>query len=541
MKKNSAKIIIISIIIIIFTIIVAGILFIYTKTDFLKSNKELFFKYAEQIVKTEEGFIDKELIEYMDKKKENKYINEGEFSLNISSDNNSEQYKNVNNFNISFSGQTDIVNKNSTQNISLNYSDSVKFPINYKKVNNVIGLQTDYVGSKFLALRIDDINEITNSENENLNIAPETISEIQEFKLTEQEKEHIKNTYLKIINENLKEENFSKLETSGTKGYKVNLKGAQLKNILVKLLDTFKNDQIILNKISEINSEDIDEIIEEVNNSTDIEEKEFEISIFETNGMVNEIIFKNNDIAINIKKQKKENEINYNIVLELLEEQELSKIQFNIKYTGLIVKQNISENYEVLFDIESGENYKYSFDNNISFKEEMDIEEFNSENSIILTDYESEQVGAFIQAVWQRIIDVNKQQMEELGIQENENPILQLIPALGIYSSAADAIEINGMKEAEITAFNSKFEMYQSSNLQGVTVKGLLSEIFYNNKNMEKDRQITEINYNGEEYQATESNIEIIKNNIEKEASYRVEFEKDSETGIIYRAVINKK
>ena len=38
----------------------------------------------------------------------------------------------------------------------------------------------------------------------------------------------------------------------------------------------------------------------------------------------------------------------------------------------------------------------------------------------------------------------------------------------------------------------------------------------------------------------TAENIILLKSMIETESSYRVEFEADSETGLIYRAVINK-
>lgn len=97
------------------------------------------------------------------------------------------------------------------------------------------------------------------------------------------------------------------------------------------------------------------------------------------------------------------------------------------------------------------------------------------------------------------------------------------------------------MSELEINTFNNKFEMYESTNLQGVTVKGLLSTISLNNESQDNDRQIKEINFNGEEYEATDENLTFIKEDIDTEKSYRVEFEKDQDTGIIYRAVINEK
>ena len=78
--------------------------------------------------------------------------------------------------------------------------------------------------------------------------------------------------------------------------------------------------------------------------------------------------------------------------------------------------------------------------------------------------------------------------------------------------------------------------------MQGVTVKGLLSTIQLNNETQdEDDRKIKEIHFDGEEYEVTDQNILLLKGTVEIQEAYRVEFERDEETGLIYRAVINKK
>ena len=41
-------------------------------------------------------------------------------------------------------------------------------------------------------------------------------------------------------------------------------------------------------------------------------------------------------------------------------------------------------------------------------------------------------------------------------------------------------------------------------------------------------------------YEATDQNITLIKDSIEPETLYRVEFELDANSGLIYRTVINK-
>ena len=53
--------------------------------------------------------------------------------------------------------------------------------------------------------------------------------------------------------------------------------------------------------------------------------------------------------------------------------------------------------------------------------------------------------------------------------------------------------------------------------------------------------EIKEINYNGEEYDVNQQNVTFIKSDIAVDKYYRVEFEKNQDTGVIYRAVINVK
>ena len=130
--------------------------------------------------------------------------------------------------------------------------------------------------------------------------------------------------------------------------------------------------------------------------------------------------------------------------------------------------------------------------------------------------------------------------MEKLGVNESENPIFQAIPSISISPLGLNQTTMtnNGMSELAINTFNNKFEVYQGTNLSPQTVKGLLTTISLNNENGE-GYKIKEINFEGQEYEASEQNITFVKSDIDKEKNYRVEFEKDQDTGIIYRVIIN--
>lgn len=570
-QKKNTKILLILIIIIVI-IILAGVGILVFATDIFKSDKEMFFKYMADIGDPKKGFIDEELKQYFEKKNNTPYNDKGEFSINISCDPNTlskNLQKNVdstNNFNISFSGQVDTANSKAAQNISLNYSNDVKFPINYKQIGNKIGLQTKYVGSKFVAVENDKLNKFSENADE-LNSYEEMtkkLQEIEKVELTEDEKNHIKDTYIEVINQQLEKDKFSKVKESDMSGYKLSLTGTDLQNVLAKLLETLKNDQTTLDKLNEylkiqknsakITASQIDDAIKSIKDDTDFSDKNFEIAVYQKNRDVCKLVIETTEGTMAIEKKIEGNQQNIDVSYEVKEDKK-SKISFSANFENLESLQNIKENYELIIsspevtessttkDVDSEVVYKYNFSNDVNFTDSATVEDFSSDNSLMLTDYDSDQVSNFLNAVVERISEVNEQQMGQLGLEASENPIVNIIPSIGLYLGNMNVLnKVNSnMSEAEINNFNQKFEAYESTNLKGVTVKGLLSTIYLNNQSEETSNEIKEINYNGEEYEASEQNITLIKGEIDTEKSYRVEFEKDQDTGLIYRAVINEK
>ncbi len=559
-KKNS-KIILILIISTILLILLTSLAFAYFATDMFKSNKDLFFKYITQVG------IDEQLSQYFEKQKTTPYQNQGTFEPNISTEGSqTKEYEAVNNFNISFSGQTDKITDNFAQDITLNYSNDITFPISLRKVGNIIGLQTEYIGSKYIAV------ETNSQDNEALESLNEVIEQIEKAKklsnlpFSNEELKQIQDTYINIINNELQESQFSKEDN----GYKLIINGEQLKNILVKILDTLKNDQKTLDKLNEYleeqknslkltatNIDNYKKTLEQEQNGNDIN---YEITIFAQKDKTNKIVISNDELIITIEKEKSDDFLKYKVSLEDKDESGNLGFSFSANYTGLSGLQNVKEEYIIERTVDPSKNIinnvqteknntsekittKYQFNNQIDFIENANIEELSDNNSMILNNYEEEKVTNFLEQAEERIQKVNKQQMEQLGLEEYQNPLIQMFsPGLGlfIYNQATDVVNNTNISEAEINAFNSKFENYESTNLRGVTVKGLLSTIQTNNA-WQNSKKIEEIHFNGEEYEVTDQNISFLKDSVELETTYRVEFERDEETGIIYRAVINKK
>ena len=566
-KKNS-KIVNVLIILVSIVIIAASIGIIYFTTDLFKSNKILFAKYVGQIS------MDNTLKQYQEKKNETPYSDEGTFSVNASANSNSVNLENVNKFTVTYKGQVDTANSKAEQNININYSDSVKFPVNYRQVGNKIALQTDYVGSKYIGGENDKLDKLStvkidtntagvstetnNQENTstNINVDSNSINTIEKLSSlfnetpSEEDLSLVVNKIINVLN-GIDNSKYSKISDSTGIGYKLSLSGDDLKNATIQLLQALSQDQSALDKINEylniqessnkITSTYIEKEITNITNNENFDNQKFEATVYKKNGKTNGIDISINDNELKIEKvANNTNNLEYDITFTSTYNNETMKISLKAKYNGIADMQKVQENYEL--GIENSENtYTYKLENNVDLTQSQNIEDLTADNSLMLTDYDANIVSNFLTQVVQRIQEVNKMQMEQLGIQESDNPIFHLIPSFGAYANAIENLNSDKISEEDVNSFNQKFELYQSTNLGGATVKGLLTTIGLNNESKETNRQIKEINFNGQEYDATTQNIAFLKEDIKTDSYYKVEFEKDQNTGLIYRAVINPK
>lgn len=574
MKQKKNKVLIIIVIILVLILIALGVFaYCYLETDFLKGNKELFLKYATQTLEKENGLIENDLINYLEKQKNTAYTNKSNINISVNSNSaDSNLITAINNMTAEISGKNDRSNSKTIQDINIKYSENASFPLSFKSTQDKMGIQTQYVGSKYIVLNKEGLDSVASSSSTYLEKLAKTMSQFDnlftaDLNLTDI-MQNIKDNYIPILNQNIHDESFEKVNENGQTGYKLTLNSEKFKNVTTKLAETLKKDQTTLDKInefikiqnnsSELTTSDIDTFINNLNNNVYDEsylQQDIEITIYNQKGKVNKISIKSNNIQINIEKLKEGNDLKYNISIELNENEKNNKVNISVKYDGLTSLQNIQEDYE----IEATENtnsYKYNISNNVNFEESSDITEFTDTDSYNVTALEEEPRTAFLNNLEQRIIAVNKMQMEKVGLDEtanlNEyiNPVNIVSETLSSSSNNGSLLNENQTEQNEVLEFNKKFELYEQTNQGGGTVKGLLTVISENNgldddeddENKNNNRYlIKEINYNGEEMEVNKQTIAVLKGEISTEDAFRVEFEKDENSGRIYRVVISKK
>ena len=490
----------------------AGVAFayVYTATDLLKTDKELFFKYFAQIT-SENGFIDKRIDLYNEKKKQTPFENSGEITVDVQypEEGMDKIIEKVNELAINFSGRIDSINQKVEQNIVVDYGNGITFPINYRQDGNTFGLQKDELSKKYIAVRNENLKQLsTNLGEDDVSKIPDTIefSEVvQNIKFTDQEKETLKQVYGSILEQNLLDENFSNIKTEQNVSYTLELNKDQVKNIVIKLLEATKQNTLIIDKVNEFmlaqdpNAEkievtDIDDIIEELEDMPNLK-----LTLIQANKELKQITIQLDESNISIKKSKVSDSLSYNVVAELTEKAEETtssifeqtsstptqyNMYFNVQYKGLELLSTVQEKYEFGFDVTNdGETMKYDYEINTNnvFATNISTGTLDETTAVFLNDYNETQVTGFLTQVGTRLAQINKNQMTQLGLKEHENPLLYTNPItmLGVmvYNMASETITNTDFSAMEVSAFNDKFIHYVGENKRGSEVNALIKTV----------------------------------------------------------------
>jgi len=584
--RSGKKILVVMIVILILLLTAGGVFaYVYMATDILKTDRELFLKYFAQITSSEEGFIEKGISDFNEKKNQTPFENTGEITFivqapEVISENIMDK---VNNLSIIFSGKVDYVNEKVEQNIKVDYGNDVIFPVNYRQDGNKIGLQFDELSKQFIAVRNENLKEFAQK------FGVEDVSEIpneidfsgmkQEIDFSEEEIEQLKQIYATVLQQQLLDENFTSIKTEQNETYTLELNNEQIKNIIVKMLEVTKQNTLLIDKLNEIILEqdpeaekievsDIDELIESINEEDVEDMPNLKLTLIQSNKQLNQIIIQSGESQITIAKIKEQDNLSYEINCEMEESEEngsniesnvdndsvisvepstdiidssesiQTNLYFRVQYTGLENLNNIQENYEIGFNVKSSEEsmgYDYKINNNTQFNNSISIESLDNSVAVFLNDHNEEQVINFLTQVETRLLAINKMQMEKLGLKEYENPLLYTNPitslGLMIYNMATQTITDTTIYDYEIEAFNTKFTNFVGEEKTGSEVNAMIKTV--QNSNLSSELE------NGRFVKVTLDGIEIT-GNVDSSKTYTIEAVYDDEGYIAEMKVTTK-
>ena len=605
-KRIALAIAIPSIIVII--IIITGIL-LYLNTDMFKSNKTLFFKYfgknSENIKEIEEIF---ESTEYEKNLKNNKYTDDINIKVNYTNNlqTTSEDNSNtINNVKLLIKGEEDKNNKYSYKDFKLekdkniatnteNQSSSENsnesnnkeqniMEVEYIKNDNNYGIRFSDLFKQYLLVENNNLKDLFRkigySEQELENV-PDSIEindiTLSDIKFTEDEIKQLSEKYSEIINKKVSKEKFEKNSKQvitinekniTTNAYILKLTNEELNNLYVDLLESLKQDEIILNKIesiqNKINSininsseskdlkesfaEEIDLQIEKIN-KTNIGNQETKIIVYENSGKTIRTAIQGKDYEINFDYINTQDEKNIELIVK---KDEIETYNIKLKKDKDGIKLDIYSNDEtnpIKISLEQNKNesdkkcsnninLKYENANSkleVSAEQEINIVDkfenentLNDQNSILLNGLEKEQ----LQAVLNQVSEEVQQKISSISEEVKINDIQEILETLGIINKQQN-IEAGGITETEKNRFNSKFEILKGEELDNENVLKVVEAVKDNiiNAQVDTNEEIKiEISRNESNQDIEKSLEEYIKKEKDKKYDIKIEYDEDTE------------
>lgn len=453
MKKSKSKIIIISVLVVVILVIVIG-LYLFFKTDLLKSKKDLFFKYIAQ---------NNQLLEIVDNNndsikqlKNNKYKTEGTISFDLVSSEEAiaNQALPARNFAIQYVSKSDPVAKKESNESTLKYLNQDIFTLKYLRNQDLYGVKSDELVNFYLVFNNNNIQEYVKKmgiENANVPNKIETSDFEQLFMVDHTIMQEIGKRYAQLLKQNIKSESYEKQNDAVisrennnmvTNAYAVNLSGMELKEITKLLLQAVKEDKqmlsLLIEKIGKLDNSlkteeqiqtKIDELL--VNTTNIPEDDKLQIIVYEKEQkLIRTQLQYNNDsivvdfyekenakqIKINIKKQevpedsyeiqtitleKKMTEGKSELImaLTLQKGEELAQIAIQTNPEVEIIDGKMQNTAVVNFNLSNKTYFTATINQNITLDETIEIENLTNNNSTIINEFTPEYTGQVLAAL----------------------------------------------------------------------------------------------------------------------------------------------
>ena len=473
MYYGKKKGIIIAIVIIILLIVIAvGGVMLYLFTDLFKSNQTLFLKYIDQTMQSMKYEINEQTKDIIEAQKENPYQIKGTLNFDYDGSEN-KQAEILKQIKVELETNANGQEEKPYTKASALYQNQNLFNLEYANSNNIYALKSDEIVTAFIGVRNENLKVLAQKlgMQDNSNI-PDSITPIdyeELLNISEEEKQHISDTYLPVIVNNIEKSKYSKqanipITKEGveynTTAYRVDLTSEDIANISVKLLETLKQDSITLNFIAtkakilnlpeeytQVNNltKQIDEQIKKIEDSEKSPENGVSIVVYEEKGqtVLTEIIVKNNvKFTLYASNTNQKNSIyvmaenlstsnDYNTVemqvtqtktakqtnTEILVNKDNDKgLEIYLTNEGLPSDEKVTTTCEINYN-DGNDKYIANYEQEINFNEENEIISLDNTNCAILNDYPTDQLSLLIVLIDQQIQNVMNQKMQQLGIQ----------------------------------------------------------------------------------------------------------------------------
>ncbi len=556
------------IIIILSVLILAGIFtYLFMATNIFKSKQQLFYEYTAKAIEQIEQMADSKTLENYKKE-----MNNNNFETNTTVDfkysEGGEVSSGYNNLNINMKTQKE--DEYNYKNAQILFGDKSIVQVEGIKENSLYGIRFTNIFNQFVTLKDGKNIEGLSLTDENLDMIKDIIEDNEDFYngilFTKQDYQELKEKYMQIIVEALNGGTFYKQgksvitvnsRTMKTTAYSCQISGLQVQNLVIKLLNALKNDDIIVGKVKKLlnDSKKYEDYVEELlRNAEDTEYSDMKVTIYEQNENIIRTAVSIGTDSIIIESSKNNTQNILKVQHELLNNEKEVSQQVSIS------KSTTDSNEEYIFNIEvvNGEE-KYSVDAtvdsdykninldldfykdivNINVKAKNSITdtlsqkvELGTSNNIVVNDLNSDLLKVVVDKMKSAYTDTLVKRYNILVRKLKSEDLMKALKSIlseGNFDEEeqpkqSDTSIEEQMTKEEINRFNAKFEFYSGTEISGENVKVLLDVVKDNLESVD----ITPVN-------TTESTSD----NKTKE-NIKLNIKKDNENVDLANAVIDK-
>ena len=214
MYYGKKKGIIIAIVIIILLIVIAvGGVMLYLFTDLFKSNQTLFLKYIDQTIQGIKYETNDQTKDIIEAQKENPYQIKGTLNFDYDGSEN-KQAEILKQIKVELETNANGQEEKTYTKASVLYQNQNLFNLEYANSNNIYALKSDEIVTAFIGVRNENLKVLAQKlgMQDNSNI-PDSITPIDYedlLNISEEEKQHISDTYLPVIVNNIEKSKYSK-------------------------------------------------------------------------------------------------------------------------------------------------------------------------------------------------------------------------------------------------------------------------------------------------------------------------------------------
>ena len=231
-------------------IVIIGVVFavLYFTTDIFKSDSELFWDYMLQNSDVENILVNDNYTSQNELKTNNSYNSTGNLIFSLEQGESSSKY-----FNIATTARHDINTDRTYADATLKNGDIDLFNVSYINSGDIYAIKSSDVADAYIGIRNSGLKELAAKYNISTDLVPDTVNFNEYtgiFDLTDEQKNHLYNTYLPIVINGIGEDQYTSSNediqigelTYNANVYQASITGEQFKQILINSLNTLKDD-----------------------------------------------------------------------------------------------------------------------------------------------------------------------------------------------------------------------------------------------------------------------------------------------------------